>query len=151
MSCIICNRYNFRMPDILFAIFLERYNVLQMCNFVFSCLWIIKCFIQSAKINMNDNNNKVNRVFHNSRLITRIHQKIFIILQFTDLTRGWMQITCLAVSHSNYYTRMFSVLVGGCNWILFMHGWFCPICLIHLIGRKSLHFEKKLDCFQQCD
>ena len=23
-----------------------------------------------------------------------------------------------------------------------MHGWFCPIRLIHLIGRKSLHFEK---------
>ena len=25
-----------------------------------------------------------------------------------------------------------------------MHGWLCPICLIHLIGRKSPHFEKKL-------
>ena len=30
----------------------------------------------------------------------------------------------------------------GYNGILFMHGWFCPI---HLIQRKSLHFEK-LDC-----
>ena len=38
---------------------------------------------------------------------------------------------------------MFSALVGGCNWILFMHGWFCPIRPIHLNGRKSLHFEKK--------
>ena len=37
---------------------------------------------------------------------------------------------------------MFSVLVWGCNWILFMHGWFYPIHLIHLIGRRSLHFEK---------
>ena len=27
-----------------------------------------------------------------------------------------------------------------------MHGRFCPIRLIHLIGRKSLHFEKKLGC-----
>ena len=23
-----------------------------------------------------------------------------------------------------------------------MRGWFCPIRLIHIIGRKSLHFEK---------
>ena len=51
-------------------------------------------------------------------------------------------LTCLAVSHTNHYTRMSSVLVWGYNWILFMHGWFCPICLIHLIGQKSLHFEK---------
>ena len=40
---------------------------------------------------------------------------------------------------------MFSVLVWGCNWILFIQWRFCPIRLIHLIGRKSLHFEKKLD------
>ena len=37
---------------------------------------------------------------------------------------------------------MFSVLVWGCNWILFIHGWFCPIRLIHLFGRKFPHFEK---------
>ena len=30
------------------------------------------------------------------------------------------------------------------NWILFMHGWFCPIRLIHLFGQKSVHL-KKLD------
>ena len=24
-----------------------------------------------------------------------------------------------------------------------MHGWFCPIHLIHPIGQKSIHFEKK--------
>ena len=30
----------------------------------------------------------------------------------------------------------------GCNWILFIRGWFCPLRLFHLIGRKSLHFEK---------
>ena len=33
----------------------------------------------------------------------------------------------------------------GCNWILFVHGWFCPI---HLIGQKPVHFEKKLNCWQ---
>ena len=49
--------------------------------------------------------------------------------------------------HSNHYTRTFSVLLWGCNWILIMHGWFCPICLFHLIGRKSLHLEKKVNCF----
>ena len=59
------------------------------------------------------------------------------------LTRDWTQITCIAVNHSNNYTRMFFVLVWGCNWILFVHGRFCPFCIIHLIGRKSLHFEKK--------
>ena len=36
---------------------------------------------------------------------------------------------------------MFSVLVWGCNWILFMYGSFC---LIHQIGWKSFHFEKRL-------
>ena len=57
-----------------------------------------------------------------------------------DLIRDWKQI-----SHSNHYTRMFSVLVWDCNWIYrFMDGWFCSIRLnyLHVIGRKSLHFEK---------
>ena len=76
--------------------------------------------------------------FHLNRWI----QQNKICKQFTDLTRDWTQIACLAVSHSNHYTRMLFVLVWGCNWILFMHGWFCPICLIHLIGWKSLNFEK---------
>ena len=56
-----------------------------------------------------------------------------------------MEIICITVRHFSHYTRMFSVHMWGCNWILFMHGWFCPIRLIHLIGWKSLHFEKKLD------
>ena len=29
-----------------------------------------------------------------------------------------------------------------------MQGWFCRILLIHLIGQKSLHFEKKLEWHQ---
>ena len=85
-----------------------------------------------------------NRVFHNSRLIRRIQpQKIY--KKFRDLTRDWTQITCLSVSHSNHYARMFFMLVEGCYWILFMHGWFCPVHIIYLIGQKSLHFEKKID------
>ena len=80
--------------------------------------------------------------FHNFRLIRWIEQKI-IYKKFGDMTKDWTQITYLAVRHFNHYTRMFSVLVWGCNWILFTHGWFCPIRLIHLIGWKSLHFEKK--------
>ena len=80
--------------------------------------------------------------FHNSRLIGWIEQKR-IYKKFGDMTRDWTQITCLAVRHFNHYIRMFSVLVWGCNWILFMHRWFC---LIRLIGQKSHHFEKKLDC-----
>ena len=79
-----------------------------------------------------------NRVFHNSRLIRWIQKK------FRDLTRNWTQVSCLTARHFNLYTRMFSVLAWGYNWILFMHWWFCPIHLIHLIGLKSLHFEKKL-------
>ena len=35
------------------------------------------------------------------------------------------------------------VLVWGWNWIQFMHGWFCPICLIHLIRWNISHFEEK--------
>ena len=68
-----------------------------------------------------------------------------------DLTRDWTQIACIAVRHLNHYTKLFSVLVWGCNWIPFMHGWFCPIRLIHLIGCKSLHFEKtRLTSIHDC-
>ena len=38
---------------------------------------------------------------------------------------------------------MSSVPVWGCNWIIFMHEWFCLICLTDLIRRKSFHFKKK--------
>ena len=76
--------------------------------------------------------------FHNSRLIRRIQQKE-ILKKFRDLSRNRTQIACLAVGHLNHYTKLFSVLVWHCNSILFMHEWFCPI---HLIGWKSLHFEK---------
>ena len=70
-------------------------------------------------------------------------------IKFTkhDLTKDWAQITYLAVSHSDHYIRMFSVLVWGCIWILFMHRWFC---LIHLIRWKSLHFERKNRIASQC-
>ena len=56
--------------------------------------------------------------FHNSRLIRRIQQNK-IYKKFRDLTRNWTQITCLTVRCLNHYTRMFSVLVWGYNWILF--------------------------------
>ena len=84
------------------------------------------------------------KFLHNARLIRWIQQNK-IYKKLIHLTRDWTQITCLAVSHSNHYTRMFSMLVWGCNWILFMHRWFCLIRLIHLIGWKSLHFEKETD------
>ena len=58
-----------------------------------------------------------------------------------DLNRNWTQIDCLPVRN----TKLFSVLAWGCNWILFMHGSFCPIRLIHLIGRK-LCILKKTRC-----
>ena len=61
--------------------------------------------------------------------------------KFRDLTRNWTHITCVAVIYSNHCTRMISVLVWGCNWIQVIPVWFCPIRLIHLIGRKSLGFE----------
>ena len=64
--------------------------------------------------------------------------------KFRDLTEDWTQTACLAVSHSDHYTRMFFALVWGCKWIMFIHGWICPIRLIHPISWKSLHFEKKL-------
>ena len=74
--------------------------------------------------------------FHKFRI-----QQNKIYKKFIAFTRDWTQIACLAVSLSNHYTRMFSVFVWGCNRIIFMHGWFCPICLIHLNLRKSLNFE----------
>ena len=88
--------------------------------------------------------------FHNSRLIRWIQQKQ-LAKKPRDLTRDWTQIACIAVRHLNHYTKLFSVLVWGCNWIPFMHGWFCPIRLIHLIGCKSLHFEKtRLTSIHDC-
>ena len=58
--------------------------------------------------------------FHNSCLIRWIQQKNYD--KIINFTRDWTQISCLAVSHSNHYTWMISVLMWGCNWILFMHG-----------------------------
>ena len=60
------------------------------------------------------------------------------------MSRNWTKISCLAVRHLNHYTKLFSVLVWDWNSIIFMHQWFCPI---HLIRRKSLHFEKKTRLF----
>ena len=60
---------------------------------------------------------------------------------------NWTQITCLAVSHFNHHTKLFYVPVWGWNLIISMLGWFCSICLIHLIEQKSLHFENKTRTF----
>ena len=87
--------------------------------------------------------------FHNCCLIRWTHEKKY--KKFRDLTSDWTQVICLAVSHSNHYIRKFSVLMWGCIWIVFMLGWFCPTCLIHQIGQKFLHFEKKLDYVQEHD
>ena len=40
-------------------------------------------------------------------LIIRWIQQNQIYNKFRDLTKNWTQIACLAVSHSNHYTRMF--------------------------------------------
>ena len=58
--------------------------------------------------------------FHNSRLIRRIQQNK-IYKKSIDLTRDWTWIPRLTVRHLNHYTTMFSVLVWGYDWILFMH------------------------------
>ena len=55
-----------------------------------------------------------------------------IYKNFKDLTRSELRL---------HYSRMFSVFVWACNWILFMHG---SLYLIHQIGWKSFHFEKRL-------
>ena len=67
---------------------------------------------------------------------------------FRDLTRVWTQNSCLVVSHSYHYTRIVSVLVWDCNWILFMHGLFCPFRLIHnlfILKKKHWNVTLKLD------
>ena len=61
----------------------------------------------------------------NAICLSKSKDKIF-------MARDWTQIICLAVSHSNHYTRMFSVLVWGCNWIFFVLGWLWLIRLILL-------------------
>ena len=70
--------------------------------------------------------------FHNSRLIRWIKQKIKFTKNYR-LDQGL--IACLAVRYLNHYTRMFSVFVWGCNWILLESNW-----------RKITSFWKKLEC-----
>ena len=80
--------------------------------------------------------------FHNSRLIRWIQQdKIYKKILDQGLNPDRL-LSCQ--QRSNHYTGMIFVFVWGCNWILFVYGWFCPICIIHLIGRKSSHFEKNI-------
>ena len=85
---------------------------------------------------------KSQELWHSSFFIILVLLDEFNKIKFTkksiDLTRDWTKLTFLAISQSNHYTRMFSVLVWGLNWIWFIHVWFCPIRLIQLIGRKSV-------------
>ena len=79
--------------------------------------------------------------FHNSPLISRIWQNKIYFKKIRVLARDGTWVTCLTVRHLNHYTRMFSVFVWDCNWVLFMRWWCCPIHL-DLIGWKLLHYEK---------
>ena len=54
-----------------------------------------------------------------------------------DSAKHWTQVVWLAVIHSNHYTRMFSVLVWDCKWIL-IHVW---VILANLTN-SSDNFEK---------
>ena len=58
---------------------------------------------------------KTLKFFHNSCLSRWCQQNL---QKIGDLTKDWDQITCLAATHSNHYTRMYTVLMWGCNWIL---------------------------------
>ena len=72
---------------------------------------------------------KEDQVFHGYFILELLNYKI----KFTK--NQWVErgFTCLSVTHSNHYT----VLVWGCSWILFIHGWFCPV---RLIRWKTLDF-----------
>ena len=70
--------------------------------------------------------------FYNSRLFRRIQQN-----KFLKKLETWAGIEPRSPGTLTITPNW------GCNSILFRHGEFCPIRLIHLIGRKSLHFEKK--------
>ena len=80
------------------------------------------------------------KLFHNFRLIRQIQWEK-ITKNIRHLTRNWTQTACLTVRHFNHYTRMFSVLVWGCNWILFMHGWF------FLSNASNLSYWTKISSF----
>ena len=144
-------RWEFTFTAFLFNIIIWKVHIFNF-TIIYKNNWICQVLKEQQENNSYDNLCKYNdqshkggwqsNFFHNSHLIRQIEQNIF--QKFRDLTRNWTQIACLAVNHSNHYTRMFSVLVWGCDWTLFIHGWSCPICLIHLIGLRSLHFEKEL-------
>ena len=98
---------------------------------------IVCCSVISAQQSMLVNFSSMTLEFfvHNSRLIRWIEQN--------DLTKDWIHIACWSISHSNHYTRLCSVLVLGCKLILFMHGWLCPIHLVHHLNHFIL--KKTLD------
>ena len=58
-------------------------------------------------------------VYHNSRLIRWIQQNVQKIHR---LDQGLDLFTCFDVSHSNLFTRKFSVFVQDCKWVL-IHAW----------------------------
>ena len=89
------------------------------------------------------NSESFNQLFPNSHLHRQIHNKKNLS-KIQRLAKDWLQISCLAVSHSNHYTRMFCMPVWCCNRILFIHGWFCPNHLIHLTGQNSFHLNSFL-------
>ena len=60
------------------------------------------------------------RVFSSFYLIRDEFNKIKISKKKTSihLTRDWVATVCIAVNHSNSYTKVFSLLVWDCKWIL---------------------------------
>ena len=57
---------------------------------------------------------------HSLKILIQLDElnKIKFTKKLTDLAKDWTQVTCLAISHSNHYTRLFSMVEGGCKWIL---------------------------------
>ena len=77
--------------------------------------------------------------FHISRLMRRIEQNR-IHKNFGDLTH----LACLAVRHYNRHTRIFSVLVWGCNWIK-SNAWVIVSISSNSFGRLISSFKKNLE------
>ena len=112
----------------------ERVTKVAQC----SSFCLVKCRTEQARCGIKFHGASTlfwrNQVFQNYRLIPK--------KQIPKKSETWTQIACLAVSQSNHYTKMFSGLLWGCNWFIFIYAWFCPIRAIYLNGQKFHHFEK---------
>ena len=69
--------------------------------------------------------------------------------KLADLTRDWTQVACTTVRYVNHYTKVSSVLVSNCKWIL-IHAWAKLSSSSNSSNSTKIpSFWKKIDCWSR--